>query len=128
MDADVRAAVLGDRGGDRLVETATLLGYRRVTLRRRNYPAIVADRASSVEGCVTGDLDLRAVAAGLDAYEGDEYDRIRLAVTLADGATVAAEVYVASRQAKPSALNWNLAAWQLNHKREFLRRLRTERA
>ncbi len=126
MDAEVRALVLGDRDGGRPVEPATLPGFRRVTLRRRNYPAIVAERSSSVEGCLTVDLDRRA-AAKLDAFETEEYDRIRRPVTLADGTTVEAWTFVASRRANPSATSWNLAAWQRNHKRELLRRLRASR-
>ncbi len=126
MDAEVRALVLGGQDGDRPVEPATLLGYRRVTLHRRNYPAIVAERSSSVEGCLTGDLDRRA-AAKLDAFETEEYDQIRCAVTLADGTTIEAWTYVASRQATPSATSWSLATWQRSHKLAFLRRLRAIR-
>ncbi len=126
MDAEVRTLVLGDQGGALPVEPATLPEYRRVTLRRRNYPAIVVQRSSSVEGCLTRDLDRRA-AARLEAFEGVEFDRIRRAVTLANGTTVAAWTFVASRQATPSATSWNLATWQRNHKREFLRRLHTTR-
>ena len=123
MDAEVRALVLGDKDGALPVESATLPRYRRVTLRRRNYPAIVAEHSSSVEGCLTNDLD-RRTAARLKAFEGEEFVRIRRAVTLADGTTVEAWTFVASRQATPYATNWNLAPWQRSHKREFLRRLR----
>ncbi len=62
-----------------------------------------------------------------EVFEGEEFDRIRCAVTLADGTTVKAWTFVASRQATPSATSWNLATWQRNHKREFLRRLHTTR-
>ncbi len=122
MDEEVRVLVLGHRDGARPIEHASLPGYRRVTLRRRNYPAIVAERSSSVEGCLTHDLGRRA-GARLEAFEGEEFDRIRRAVTLADGTTVKAWTFVASRQATPSATSWDLATWQRNHKREFLRRL-----
>ena len=127
MDAEIRAAVLGDLGGDSPVEAATLAGYRRVILRRRRYPAIVAERSSSVEGLVSGDLDQRA-AALLDAFETEEYDRVRCTVSLADGKTVQAWTYVASRRANPTSMSWDLAAWQRNHKRELLRSLRGWRA
>ena len=79
--------------------------------------------SSSVEGYLTRDLDRRA-AARLEAFEGEEFDRIRRAVTLADGTTVKAWTFVASRQVTPSATSWNLATWQRSHKREFLKRLR----
>ncbi len=126
MDAEVRALVLGRKDGTRPVESATLPRYRRVTLRRRNYPAIVAERSSSVKGCLTRDLDRRA-AARLEAFESEEFDRIRRTVTLADGTTVEAWTFEASRQAIPSATSWNLATWQQSHTREFLRRLRATR-
>ena len=126
MDVEVRTLVMGHKDGTHPVETATLPGYRRVTLRRRHYPAIVAAPSSSVEGCLTGELDRRA-ATILDAFETEEYDRIRRPVTLADGTTVEAWTFVASRRANPSATSWNLTAWQRNYKRELLRRLRASR-
>jgi gamma-glutamylcyclotransferase (GGCT)/AIG2-like uncharacterized protein YtfP len=127
MDAEIRAAVLGDLDRDRPVEAATLAGYRRVILRGRRYPAIVAERSSSVEGCLSRDLDQRAVDK-LDAFETEEYDRLRCTVSLADGKTVEAWTYVAGRLANPTSVSWNLAAWQRNHKRELLRSLRGRRA
>ena len=126
MDAEVRALVLGDQDGALPVTPATLPGYRRVTLRRRNYPTIVAERSSSVEGCLTHDLGRRA-GARLEAFEGEEFDRIRRTVSLADGTTVEAWTFVSSRRAIPSATNWDLATWQRRHKQDFLRRLRTTR-
>jgi len=127
MDPEIRAAVLGDLGGDRPVEAATLAGYRRVILRRRRYPAIVDERSSSVAGFVSGDLNQRAVDK-LDAFETEEYDRIRCTVSVPDGKTIQAWTYVAGRLANPTPMSWNLAAWQRNHKRELLRSLRGWRA
>ncbi len=126
MDAEVRALIFGDKDGARPVEPATLPEFRRVRLRRRHYPTIFAERSSSVEGCLTGELD-RPAAAKLDAFESEEYDRVRCVVTLADGTIVEAWTFVANRRANPSATSWNLAAWQRNHKRELLRRLRATR-
>ena len=127
MDAEIRAAVLGNSGGDHPVEPATLAGYRRVFLSRRHYPVIVTERSSRVEGCLSGELDERA-AGKLDAFETEEYDRVPCAASLADGTAVGAWTYVASRLARPSAVNWDLAAWQRNHKRDLLGRLRAGRA
>jgi gamma-glutamylcyclotransferase (GGCT)/AIG2-like uncharacterized protein YtfP len=123
MDADVRAAVLENSGGDRPVEPATLAGYRRVFLRRRHYPVVVAERSSSVAGFLSAELDLRAKAR-LDDFETEEYDCVECAVSRADGSQVPAWTYVASRLARPTNIDWDLAAWQRNHKRNLLWRVR----
>ena len=123
MDPEVRAAVFGNLGGDRPVAPATLMGYRRVFLRHRQYPVIVTERSSSVVGYLSVKLGQRA-ADKLDAFETEEYDRVKCAVSLANGTTVEAWTYVASRIAKSTAVSWNFAAWQRNHKRGLLWRLR----
>ena len=120
MDAEIRVLVLGRHDGAKPVEPATLPGFRRLTMRGRTYPVIVADRSSSVEGCLVRGLD-RAAATRLDAFEGDEYDRIRCAVVLADGRSVEGWTFVAGRRASPSTAEWEFETWRRRHKRDLRR-------
>ncbi len=122
MDADIRALVLGRRDGRRPVESATLPGFRRVTMHRRAYPVIVPDPSASVAGCLMRGLDRRA-AALLDDFETNEYDRIACMAVLDGGAAIDAWTYAAGRRAAPSTQTWDFEAWRRGHKRDLRRRL-----
>lgn len=74
---------------------ATLDGYRRVALRGRTYPGLIRDPGAMVEGlaCLSlSDGDLRR----LIDFEGDEYDRATVRVTLTDGRSLGATVFLYS--------------------------------
>ena len=70
---------------------ATIDGYRRVRVKDKLYPGLIAG-PGAVAGVVTGlgddDLDL------LDAFEDDFYERLRAPVLLSDGREVSAFTYV----------------------------------
>lgn len=89
MVPQVMRSVSGHRG---VAEPAYLPGFRRRSLRDAVYPAVIASAGDSVEG-----LLYRAVSAGelqrLDIFEGEQYRRMTVRVTVADGA-VSAETYV----------------------------------
>lgn len=123
MDADVRAWVLGGWIGRRRLAPATLRGYRRVFLRGRAYPVVVAAPGRAVRGLVVDGLDRRAVRR-LAAFETDEYAARLRPVARADGAVLGARVFLASRRALPTGSDWRLGDWQRLHKRDFARRNR----
>lgn len=123
MDPDVRAWVLGGRVGRRRLAPAVLRGHRRVFLRGRAYPVVVAAPGRAVRGLVADGLDRRA-ARRLAAFETAEYAARLRPVARADGAVLGARVFLAARRARPTGRDWSLGDWQRLHKREFARRNR----
>jgi gamma-glutamylcyclotransferase (GGCT)/AIG2-like uncharacterized protein YtfP len=69
---------------------ATVAGFRRYCVEGQSYPAAVAAEGERMEGVVYRDLTEREFR-GLDAFEGEEYDRIEV---MAGGAAV--QIYVLS--------------------------------
>lgn len=130
LDADIRRLVLGRGALGLAVEPATLGGYRRVSLRRRSYPAVVPDPLGSVAGCLARGLDAGA-AERLAAFEGGEYEPVLCAVSTevstgvstGVGRTLPAWVFVAGGAAVLSTMPWDFATWRRRHKRAFQRRL-----
>jgi gamma-glutamylcyclotransferase (GGCT)/AIG2-like uncharacterized protein YtfP len=73
-------------------EPASLAGHSRHPVRGQDYPGL----QPAPEGCVAGRLyrDVDAAAwARLDAFEGEEYERVEVPVALADGRSETAWVY-----------------------------------
>ncbi len=61
------------------------------------YPGLVLDEsAAEVSGYVLSASDLRETLKMLDEFEGDEYERVVTTVTLENGASADAYVYVLS--------------------------------
>ncbi len=61
------------------------------------YPGIVLDELGEVvEGFVFASAQLGGAWSRLDAFEGDEYDRVLTTVNLGDGSSLAAFIYVLS--------------------------------
>lgn len=123
LDADVRALVLSPAARHVAVEPALLEGYRRVVMRARVYPVVVPARKSAVDGLLARGLGARD-RTRLAAFESDEYDEVTRQIVLGSGERVAARVFVANRRASPTAIAWDLAAWQRRHKQAFCRRTR----
>lgn len=90
MCEDIFAAVTGldTRGVD-----ARLDGYSRHPVIGTDYPAIRLTAAASVPGRLYFDLTPGAIER-LDRFEGDEYRREVVKITLADGSHCDAWVYV----------------------------------
>jgi gamma-glutamylcyclotransferase (GGCT)/AIG2-like uncharacterized protein YtfP len=89
MWADIMARVCGREFA---AEPATLAGHRRHPVRGQDYPGLRAAPDGSVAGRLYLDVDAAAWAR-LDAFEGDEYERVDVRVALADGRTLPAQVY-----------------------------------
>lgn len=102
---------------------ATLADHAARRIRGQTYPALVEAMGGSTMGIlyqnVPGDALLR-----LDAFEGDFYHRVRVGVVIADGSSISAWVYRASRQDDPDILP---EAWQADcFERDDLHRFLTE--
>lgn len=87
-------------------------GYVRQAIRGETYPGMVPLDAGSVEGVLYLDVDQDDIAA-LDAFEGEEYRRVPLAVTLASGETMQAETYLYLRPENLSGLPWQPDSFEL---------------
>ncbi|QID17166.1 gamma-glutamylcyclotransferase [Nitrogeniibacter mangrovi] len=74
-------------------EAAVLEGYARHPVIGTDYPGVRRRDGARVPGRLYRNVSPAGVAY-LDRFEGDEYRRERLEVTLCDGHTVAAWVYV----------------------------------
>lgn len=87
-------------------------GHMRQAIHGETYPGMVSCVGASVEGVLYLEVDEDDIAA-LDAFEGDEYRRTPLAVTLASGETVQAEAYLYLRPEKLAGLPWQPDKFEL---------------
>ncbi|MFT7776803.1 gamma-glutamylcyclotransferase family protein [Roseateles sp.] len=89
MWADIMARVCGR---EFVGETASLADHARHPVHGQDYPGLRPAPGGAVVGRLCRNVD--AVAwARLDAFEGEEYERVSVEVRLQDGARVAAWVY-----------------------------------
>lgn len=91
MCEDIMSAVCGLRCQRHAA--ATLHGHRRHPVLGQHYPGMVPAADAAVTGVLYLDLP-PVVWPRLDAFEGEEYARVPLAVSLADGRTVEAWTYL----------------------------------
>jgi gamma-glutamylcyclotransferase (GGCT)/AIG2-like uncharacterized protein YtfP len=106
-------------------EPAALAGYARFALRGASYPGI----APAANGVVVGMLVrgiTPALLARLDRWEGAEYVRTPVRVTLANGASAPAWAYVLAPRERHRALaqGWDAAAFA---RRDLARWLKSAR-
>lgn len=83
----------------------TVAGYERFEVRDETYPGMVAKEGASVDGVLHLDVDAEDLAR-LDAFEGDDYDRIAVPVLCEDGATRDAQTYLYRSHARLLASTW----------------------
>lgn len=103
-------------GGRYRSEPAVLPGYRRFAVPGVAYPGIVAAPGQEVAGLLYRDVAPDDLAR-LDLFEGAEYRREALPVTLADGSVLVAETYVWLDHGRLSDAAWLPEAFRL---REFI--------
>ncbi|MBM4384777.1 MAG: gamma-glutamylcyclotransferase [Deltaproteobacteria bacterium] len=106
-------------------EPATLAGFARVALRGASYPGLVPDARGVVTGVLVRGI-APALLAKLDRWEGAEYTRQPVRVTLASGESAPAFVYVRAPRARSRALaqDWEASAFE---RRDLARWLKTAR-
>lgn len=120
MWADIMARVCGREFAG---EPATLAGHRRRPVRGQDYPGLQAEPGAAVPGILYRDVT-EAAWARLDAFEGDEYERVDIVVTLADGRELPAQVY-RFRTAFASRLlpgDWDVSAFEREGRARFMAR------
>lgn len=112
-------------GLDRHGSSARLDGYRREGVRGTAYPAIIKDPAGSVPGTLYGGLP-RGTLVALDRFEGDEYRRVVVRVSMAEGGDRLAWCYLLDPRLirRLDSRPWDLQAFQRLHLAAYLRRLR----
>lgn len=91
---------------------ARLDGHARFAITGETYPGMVAQAGASVAGVLYFDVSGEDVDA-LDAFEGCEYRRTQVLVTLQTGETVAAGTYIYLLPEKLSSSPWMPEAFQL---------------
>lgn len=89
MWADIMARVCGREFA---AEPASLAGHRRHPVQGQDYPGLRIAAGHVVPGRLYRDVDAAAWAR-LDAFEGEEYERVDVVVALADGTMLPAQAY-----------------------------------
>lgn len=105
---------------------SVLRDYTRRSLRDRVYPGIRKSMHASVQGYVYQKVDGHSLAL-LDAFEGEEFRRIRVNVTIAGGKRQPAYAYVIrARYVKLMMLeDWDLQRFMERDLKQYLQRLGT---
>ena len=104
-------------------QAATLAGHERRPVRGQDYPAMVPADGHQVVGRLYLDLP-EAAWARLDLFEGDEYERHEVLVTLADGRWERAWTYLLKPglAGRLDAGDWDEAAFEREGKARFVAR------
>ncbi len=96
---------------------ALVAGHARFAVRNASYPGLIAAPGASVRGVLYFDVDDADLAA-LDNFEGPEYRRQVLSVTLDTGEKLHAATYLYIDPTGLSTVPWQPEAFRLE---EFLR-------
>lgn len=104
-------------------QAATLADHARRPVRGQDYPAMVPADGHQVVGRLYLDLP-EAAWARLDLFEGDEYERHEVLVTLADGRWERAWTYLLKPglAGRLDAGDWDEAAFEREGKARFVAR------
>jgi gamma-glutamylcyclotransferase (GGCT)/AIG2-like uncharacterized protein YtfP len=94
--------------------SARLEQYVRLAIAGATYPGMLRRNGSSVDGVVYFDVSPPDIAA-LDTFEGDEYRREEVLVTLETGEMLAAETYIYLLPKKLSQSPWSPETFALEH-------------
>ena len=99
---------------------ARLDGWSRHAIRARTYPAAVPAAGASIEGVLWMELDEDAMRR-LDRFEGDEYVRQQVFVTLPDGERVNAQIYRWLDSASLLPSDWSSDTFERHYLSDFFR-------
>ncbi len=100
---------------------AVLEGYSAYLVRGQMFPAIVPDPNGSTPGVLYDEVD-PATLNLLDRFEGELYQRLRVGILDADGATIEAHAYSlgAGDRDKLTAEPWDPAGFSARHLARYL--------
>ncbi|PTT86532.1 gamma-glutamylcyclotransferase [Pelomonas sp. HMWF004] len=120
MWADIMARVCGHEFAS---VPATLAGHRRHPVCGEDYPGLRPATGHAVPGRLYLDVT-QAAWARLDAFEGVEYERVQVQVTLADGRLRPAQVYLFCADAAHRLLpgDWDAEAFEREGRARFIAR------
>lgn len=93
-------------------QAASLSSHRRYALADDTYPGMVEETTASVDGLVYFDVS-DADVVRLDDFEGAEYRRLAVTLTLDDGQALQAQTYLFMAVHRLSAAPWNPDAFAL---------------
>jgi len=118
MDKEIMQIVSGELFSS---AKATLQGYVRKQVVGDVYPAIVERQGHDVVGILYYDLSESALKK-LDRFEGDQYDRCGVSVSLQEGQRANAQAYVFAEKSRQrlSADNWDYRFFLKTGKASFL--------
>ena len=106
--------------GDYKKQSARLHGHQRRSIKGETYPAaIVALAADYIDGQLylnINDEDMQR----LDQFEGNDYEKIKAPVTLADNSRVMATVYLYCHHEKLAAQEWDVQWFEREGIKTFL--------
>ena len=119
MDEEIFQIVAGERPSS---DQAVLHGHIRKQVIGEVYPAIIEQSGHEVAGILYYHLT-EAALNRLDRFEGDQYDRCSLEVSLQSGQFVDAQVYVFAEKSKRRLApdNWDYQTFLDTGKELFLR-------
>jgi gamma-glutamylcyclotransferase (GGCT)/AIG2-like uncharacterized protein YtfP len=83
--------------GDYSSDSAVLKGYARKKVTGKNYPGLIEQNGSTVEGQIYYDISEEDLIK-LDEYEGEEYQRIKVSVFLASEKNIECFTYAFKRE------------------------------
>ncbi len=99
---------------------ARLDGWSRHAIRARTYPAAVPASGASIEGVLWIDVDEDTMRR-LDRFEGEEYERQQVLVTLPGGERVDAQIYRWLELASLLPSDWSSDEFEQHHLPDFFR-------
>lgn len=119
MDHDLLRLVTGQRVD---VQSAWLENHRRVPVVGRDYPMLVFQAGSRVEGLLARNVSAVALVR-LCRYEGREYRLERRDVVTQSGDCVSAQVFMTVANVRGDlSKNWDFNAWRIKAKRGTISR------
>lgn len=119
QDPDLREVVIGRPVPPEDVEEGVLHGYRRVRIRARVQPVLIADGTCKVHGVVVYGLD-EIEAGRLSYYEGKDYYAAKLVVRLVNNGLSEAWVFLPREQCRLADEDWDFRAWHRRFKKRSL--------
>lgn len=100
---------------------ARLNGFRRHAIRGETYPAVIAQAGASVTGVLYPDVS-DADIVRLDAFEGSDYQRVRVSVDLVNGSGngLAADTYLWLDASRLEPQDWDVQWFEREGIHRFL--------
>lgn len=122
-DPEIAREILGRPLSGCSPKPCALPGYERVYVQGATYPGLVANADAKVNGLLVDRIS-PIEASRLSRYEGKDYKAQEMELTLADGSTELALVFMPLPTLRMSNRPWQLDVWRRQEKRRFLNGLR----